>query len=278
VLEDFSGGMVIESGRNIKQGDDTKADIGYDLTNPDKMARPLKIGDKIMVNNTQFEVVGVYKKTGDPGADTGIYISDSGYNNAFGNIDKYDAIIVQVQKGIDVNVMASNIKQDLRRERGLKEGDENFQVQTPQELVDSFAAIFDIVQFVIIGIAAISLVVGGVGIMNTMYTAVLERTKEIGLMKAIGATNNTVMLIFLLESGVLGLIGGALGVAIGLGLAKITEYIGRAVLDTTLLQAWFSWWLVVGALAFAFLIGVASGVLPARQASKQRPVESLRYE
>jgi putative ABC transport system permease protein len=111
-----------------------------------------------------------------------------------------------------------------------------------------------------------------------MYTAVLERTKEIGLMKAIGATNNTIMLIFLIESGLLGLVGGLIGVLFGLGLAYLTAYIGKTVLDTLLLNAWFSWWLVFGALAFAFIVGVCSGVLPARQASKQKPVDSLRYE
>jgi putative ABC transport system permease protein len=277
VIESLYSAKIVQ-GRNVKQGDNAKAVVGYDLTNPSKLERPLKTGDKILVNNTQFEVVGVYGKIGDPGIDGTIFISDQGFKNTFGDIDKYDTIVAQVQPGADVNLVASNVEQELRRERGLKPGDENFQVQTPQELVDSFAAVFNIIQFVIVGIAAISLAVGGIGIMNTMYTAVLERTKEIGIMKAIGAPNGAVLTIFLLESGILGLIGGALGAAIGLGLAKITEYIGRMVLDTMLLKAWFSWWLVIGALLFAFIIGVLSGILPARQASKQRPVDSLRYE
>jgi putative ABC transport system permease protein len=270
--------LKLAEGRELKQGDRSKAVIGYQLTNPDTLEQPIKIGDKIQVNGTNFEVVGAYKQMGDPFADNAVYISEDGFDAVYGKQDKYDGIIVQSQPNADVNLVADDITQALRRERNLKEGDENFEVQTPQELVDSFQQVFGIVQAVIFGIAGISLIVGGIGIMNTMYTAVLERTKEIGLMKAIGATNNTIMLIFLIESGLLGLVGGLIGVLFGLGLAYLTAYIGKTVLDTLLLNAWFSWWLIIGALAFAFIVGVLSGVLPARAASKQQAVQSLRYE
>jgi putative ABC transport system permease protein len=111
-----------------------------------------------------------------------------------------------------------------------------------------------------------------------MYTSVLERRREIGIMKAIGAKNRDVMVIFLIESGMLGLIGGAIGVLVGLGVAKLVEVIGGAVLGTNYIRAWWSWGLILGALAFSFLTGAVSGVAPAYQASKQKPVDSLRYE
>jgi len=113
--------------------------------------------------------------------------------------------------------------------------------------------------------------------MNTMYTAVLERTKEIGTMKAVGAKNSDVLLIFLFESGLLGLVGGTIGIGIGIGLAKGVEY----VLSTSVgsfLQAHISWYLILGSLAFSFMIGTLSGVFPAMQASKLKPADALRYE
>jgi putative ABC transport system permease protein len=138
--------------------------------------------------------------------------------------------------------------------------------------------IFDIIQTVLIGIAAISLIVGAVGIMNTMYTSVLERTRDIGIMKAIGARNSDILKMFLIESGLLGLVGGAIGIAIGLGIAKTAEVIGGAALGTDYLQAAIPAWLVIGALLFAFVLGSASGLLPAKQASEMNPVDALREE
>ncbi|MCK4589887.1 MAG: ABC transporter permease, partial [Nanoarchaeota archaeon] len=123
----------------------------------------------------------------------------------------------------------------------------------------------------------ISLLVGGVGIMNTMYTSVLERTNEIGVMKAIGAQNKDILAIFLFESGFLGLMGGIIGVLIGVGIGKLVEF-GAAMQGLDILKASFPWYLIVGALLFSFLVGAISGVAPARQASKMKPVEALRYE
>ena len=113
--------------------------------------------------------------------------------------------------------------------------------------------------------------------MNTMYTAVLERTREIGVMKAIGAKNSDVMLIFLIESGMLGLVGGLIGILIGIGISKTVEIIASKFIGG-LLKAYFPWYLIAGALIFSFLIGTISGVMPAMQASKMKPVDALRYE
>jgi putative ABC transport system permease protein len=134
----------------------------------------------------------------------------------------------------------------------------------------------DIINAIIAGIAGISLFVGGVGIANTMYTSVLERRKEIGVMKAIGAKNRDVLWIFLIESALLGLAGGIIGAIIGLSLAFGISSAANAALGTVLLKVQISWPLLAGALAFSLIIGIVSGVLPARQASKLKPVEALR--
>ncbi len=132
------------------------------------------------------------------------------------------------------------------------------------------------VQVLLVGIAAISLLVGAIGILNTMYTAVLERRREIGIMKAIGARNSDVLYIFLVESGLLGLTGGIIGLLLGVGIAKLIQLIAYLALGESLIQATIPIWLIIGSLTFAFLIGALSGTLPARQASLLHPVDALR--
>ena len=114
--------------------------------------------------------------------------------------------------------------------------------------------------------------------MNTMYMSVLERTKEIGVMKAIGAKNSHIMQIFLIESGFYGLVGGLIGVAVGAGIAKGVEIVAGGYLGTGLLRAEVPLSLVFGVIAFSLIIGIASGIAPAYRASKLNPVDALRYE
>jgi len=130
---------------------------------------------------------------------------------------------------------------------------------------------------ILILIAFISLIIATVNIMNTMYTAVLERTKEIGIMKSIGAKNSSIMNIFLFESGVLGFLGGLVGVIFGYVAASIG---GRVAAEGgfAALQPIFPWYLILGCLLFATFVGVIAGYFPAKRASELRPVESLRYE
>ena len=177
-----------------------------------------------------------------------------------------------------MNTIAEKIKVELRRFRDVKKDEEDFDIQTPEQLLGSFGDVLNIVQSVLIGIAAISLLVGGIGIANTMYTAVIERTKEIDIMKSVGAQNKDILLIFVIESGMLGLAGGAIGIAVGIGLSKLVEYLAFVYLGTSLIKAFFPWYLILGSLLFSFLVGTISGLLPARQAASLKPVDALRYE
>ncbi|MEM4637530.1 MAG: ABC transporter permease [Candidatus Woesearchaeota archaeon] len=264
-------------GRPLKQGDKFKALVGNDLYSEKIFNKPIQLGDKIYVNGQKFDIVGILKKMGDPQIDTGIIIPVDAYEEVF-NSKEENFIIVRVKASDDPKIVAENIKKELRKERNVKEDEEDFNVQTTEELLESFGIILNALTAIVVGIAAISLFVGGVGIMNTMYTAVLQRTSEIGIMKAVGARNDQILKIFLVESGMIGLIGGIIGIIIGVTLSKIIELIGRAALDTILLKAYFPWYLIIGSLAFAFIAGTLSGLLPAIQASKQSPVEALRYE
>ena len=127
-----------------------------------------------------------------------------------------------------------------------------------------------------IGIAGISLLVGGIGIMNTVYTSVLERTKEIGILKAVGANEKNILLLFLFESGMLGMLGGVIGVILGLSISKSVEYFAYQYYQSQLIQAQISPLLIISTLLFAFIIGTISGTLPAKQAARLNPVDAMR--
>jgi len=274
---DVDATRVIE-GRQLKDSDTSKVIVGYNHAYGTLWDRPLKIGDNIEIQGETFKVVGVLKKQGNPIDDGAVWLQKNAFRKLFDSYEDEGMIIAKTKKGADPEQVATTIKEKLRKERGEKQGQETFNMQTSTQLLETFSNIFAVIQAVFVGIAAISLVVGGIGIMNTMYTSVLERTKEIGTMKAIGAKNSDVLKIFLFESGLLGLVGGVMGVLIGVAVGKAVEYIATAQLGTPYLQAIFGWQLILGALAFSFLTGAASGILPAIQASKLKPAQALRYE
>jgi len=269
----------IIDGRDLKKGDGFKAIVGYNNAIDGKIWKgAVQVGSTIEIEGVEFKVVGILGKTGDPYNDGGIYVPKETLREVLNVQDEESEIIAKTQSGFNPSDVADAIKRKLRQERDEKEDQETFSVQTSEQLLTTFTNIFGIVQAVLVGIAAISLVVGGIGIMNTMYTSVLERTKEIGTMKAVGAKNSDILQIFLFESGLLGLVGGTIGIALGIGLGKSVEYIAKIALGTDLLRASISFPLIAGALTFSFLIGTLSGVLPAMQASKLKPVDALRYE
>ena len=171
---------------------------------------------------------------------------------------------------------AENIKKALREDRGLDEGEEDFSVETAEQSIATIGTILSIINLVVAGIAAISLIVGGVGIMNTMYTSVLERTREIGIMKAVGARNKDVMYLFLFESGMLGLAGGLIGAVLGLGFAFFVSTVASVAVPSIGFGVSFSPNLFFFSIFFALGIGTLSGILPALQASRLEPVEALR--
>ena len=164
----------------------------------------------------------------------------------------------------------------VRPAGSVEEGKEDFGIQTPESILNTLNNILMVIQGVLVGIAAISLLVGGIGIMNTMYTSVHERTKEIGIMKALGAKNRNILLVFMIESGLLGLFGGIIGVSLGFGIAKLVEYVAFRYYESVLIQAQFSPMLLIGMLLFGFGVGAISGMFPARQAAKLKPVDALR--
>ncbi len=272
-------GLGVIDGRGLKDEDKFKVVVGYNhIYKEDTWEKPMRIGSTIEIEGDEFKVIGVVSKIGNPIDDTSLYVQKDILKEILNIEDEESQILVKTATGFDPVKVAETIERKLRKSRGEKEGQETFSVQTSEQLLESFSNIFGIVQAVLVGIAAISLLVGGIGIMNTMYASVLERTKEIGTMKAVGAKNSDILFIFLFESGLLGLVGGAIGIGIGIGLGRGAEYIASTALGTDLLQAAFPWYLIVGALLFSFFTGTLSGILPAMQAAKLKPADALRYE
>ncbi|MBW2988242.1 ABC transporter permease [Candidatus Woesearchaeota archaeon] len=266
----------VEIGRDLRTSSRYEAVLGHNFAK-DAFSRNITVRDTIEIKGKEFNVVGIQKKVGTGLHDIIIRIPKQVAKDLFGIEDENNMIVVRVAKGYSPEVVAESIKQRLRREHDVKEGEEDFSVETAKEVVESFLRVLGIVQVLIVGVAAISLVVGGVGIMNTMYTAVVERTREIGIMKAIGAKNSDILTIFLIESGMLGLTGGAIGVIIGLLISKSVELLASKYWGTTLLKAHISPGLIIGVLLFSFALGSIAGLLPARKAAKMQPVEALRH-
>ncbi len=269
---DFS---KVEKGGYLKKSDRYKAIIGPNV-GEGLFKKDIRLGSKIKINDVEFDVVGINKDTGDPFTASRIIIPLDTAKDLFNKTDEYSMISVKVKKGSEPSDVAEKIKDRLRQHRHVKEKEEDFSVQTSENIVASFKIVLNIVTLVLSGIAAISLIVGGIGIMTTMYTSVIERTRQIGIMKSIGARNSDILLIFIAESGLLGLVGGIIGVILGLIASLIAENVVRSygIKDFAIYAGPD---LILGALAFSFLVGCISGYMPAIRAANMKPVDALRY-
>ncbi|MBR9677608.1 ABC transporter permease [Candidatus Woesearchaeota archaeon] len=267
--------LRVEKGRQLTPQDQYKAIAGKALAD-DLFERSVAIGDKLIIDEVEFEVVGIQKDSGNPGQNAMVRIPTDTAKELFEFGDDIGTMMVWVKDAKNIDDVADRIARVLRKEHDVEVGQEDFTIQTASQIVEGFKQIFGAVTAVLIGIAFISLIVGGIGIMNTMYTSVLERTKEIGIMKAIGARNSDVLQIFLTEAGVLGFVGGLIGLAIGAGISKLVEFAIGVQYGISLIKAVFPTSLLVGAMVFSVGVGILSGALPALQAAKMNPVDALR--
>jgi len=268
------GLFEIEKGRQLRKDDKYKAVLGNKIAH-NLFSKDIKIGDKIKIANKEFEVVGIQKPTTTIIHNIIIRIPQDIMRNLFNKDYEFSVIITAAKKGSNLDSVKKEIEEELRKLRKVEEGKEDFKVSTAKEVINKITVILRAVQVVLIGIAAISLIVGGIGIMNTMYTSVLERTREIGIMKALGAKNNQIMLLFLIEAGMLGLVGGIAGVIGGIAISKSIESVALS-LGITTLKVLITSKLVIFVLLFSFIIGSFAGMLPARKAALLKPVEALR--
>jgi putative ABC transport system permease protein len=278
-LIEESFGVEVETGRGFRKGDKDKVILGHNYQLEDKVfSKPVLLGEKLLIQKKEFEVAGFYDAVGNPSDDANIYFTYDGFESIFPNsTDIYGFIMIRAERNVPADQLADVLQERLRKEKNQEKGKEDFFVRSFEEQLQIFTNIVTVLNGMLYLIALISVVVASVNTMNTMYTAVLERTKEIGVMKAIGARNEDILYIFIFEAGFMGAIGGAIGVALGWAIASAGGAIAAAS-GFGSLQPVFPLPLILGCVVFAFLVGAVSGILPARQAAQLKPIDALRYE
>ncbi|MBP9211969.1 MAG: ABC transporter permease [Bacteroidetes bacterium] len=270
------GGLNMEMGRFFSQaesnGDRPVVVLGYTVAEK-LFPNETPLGKIVKLGSHSFRVVGVVAKQGSflgMNMDDRVYLPITNFLQKFSN----------VRRGMDIHVKAANIndlentKEELRgilrKVRGVKPGaKDDFAINQQEMFIQTFNQIGGVIAGIGLFITALSLFVGAIGIMNIMFVSVTERTKEIGIRKAIGAKRSTILIQFLIESAALALLGGIIGIIISYPLSLLINQI----LPTSMPLS------VVGiALGISVLVGVVSGFLPANRAAKMDPVEALRHE
>jgi putative ABC transport system permease protein len=240
------------------------------------------VGQYINVKNIQFKVVGVLasKGTGAFGVDQDNLVLvpiTVGQKQMLG-INYFSDIEVQANNAYTIPFVQSRVESILEQDHNITDpSKDDFTIETQQDVLSLLGNITSILTLFLAAIASISLVVGGIGIMNIMLVSVIERTKEIGLRKSVGATNNDILQQFLVESVMLTFIGGVIGIALGGVVVGLAWLIITKVADIAWTFA-FPLSAVLLAVAVSSVTGIAFGIYPARQAAKKSPIEALRYE
>ncbi len=268
--------MEIKEGRFPEIDDSGKILVGKTLAKGKNFDKEIIVGKKIKINDKDFEVIGILDGAINAQLNNVIFMGEKDFKEILDIGDEYDLIAAQVEDQDEIVDVAKKIEDELRENRKEEIGEESFSVETPLQAFSAVSTILNMINLIVVGIAMISLFVGAIGIANTMYTSVLERTREIGIMKAIGAKNSDIMWIFLIESGLLGLVGGIVGALMGLGGAMLVSNLANQALGSDLFIISINYSLLLGAVAFSFFVGIISGVLPAMQASKLNVVDALR--
>ena len=234
------------------------------------------VGKKIRVGNAPYTIIGVLNSKGQSSGgqdqDDVVLIPLTTAQERLIGITYVRSINVQVSDADKMDEVQSNIEKLLRQRHRIRAGaEDDFNVRNLTTLMETMTSTTTMITLLLGAIAGISLIVGGVGIMNITLASVTERTREIGIRKAIGATYSSIMLQFLIESTMISVIGGIIGIFIGIGAAQAISKFGNF---TTVISSWS----IVASFGFSLFVGVFFGILPARKAARLDPIDALRYE
>ena len=272
----------LESGRFFGPSDYNVVVVGSRIAK-NTFKQPLTLNRMITIDDKAFKVVGILKESGGFGGDDNkIIMPIKAARDTLEDVgsDEFDSIVLKATNTDDVDQIMEEADKKLMISRHLTEKGKDFSIRSAKSTQETMSDITQTMTLFLGAIAAVSLLVGAVGIANTMFTSVLEKTKEIGIMKSIGAKNRDIMMIFLLNSAIVGLVGGLLGICLGTGISSLLPLLGMRMMGmgregmTTVITPM----LLIYALLISIGIGMVAGVIPAYRASKLKPVDALRYE
>jgi putative ABC transport system permease protein len=268
----------LDAGEFLNEGDQNKIMIGYSIAH-DTFDADISVGGRIKINGEKFFVSGIFGKQGFGGvsSDSNLLMSTRDFQKLTGQ-SNISLIYLRVENVNDAESIASTIQNSINENHGRKD----FATATTMtSILETVQSITGLLQVVLVGIASIALVVASIGIMNTMLTSVMERTREIGIMKAIGATNLDIMSIFIFEGMLLSSVGGIIGIVLGVfgsqGLTLILNNVmtmGPSMNLTPIITISS----VVLAVTVSLIVGVLSSLYPAWKAARMSPIEAVRYE
>ncbi|MFH0906308.1 MAG: ABC transporter permease [archaeon] len=231
----------------------------------------IKVGSTIKINDIDFKVIGILKSMGNSDDDSTVVITKEAYDIITNGDSKVvNQISVIVNDGADIDYVAKKIERKLE----TVHEENTLLVMSAKQVLNQIKKVLDIMKTILIAIACISLVVASIGIVNSVYTSVLERTKEIGVLKSIGAKISDITFIFVLESTVLSIIGGIIGVGLGILIAQSVVWYAHST-GFTMLQIHITISIVILALIISIVVGLIAGLFPARKAAKMNPVDAL---
>jgi putative ABC transport system permease protein len=265
---------TIKTGRMLDSADQNVIVIGGNLASS-YFSQPVGINKMVAINGSAFRVVGILDDQSNS-----VYMP---IQMAYQLIpdktnDIYDTLVVKMKDQNQLDTVITEIQDKLMIARHVTQNKMDFSVTSRKEMQQARAATMSSMTTFLLAIAAVSLVVGSIGIANTMFTSVLEKTKEIGIMKAIGARNKDILLIFLFNAAFIGLVGGVLGIILGTMMSGFMPALmgglpmGRGGIAIVTFNS------IAMALSVSVGVGILAGIIPAYQASKLRPVDALRYE
>lgn len=265
-----------KNGDFLSTNDYNKILLGSIFSKEDIFDKEIKLGSTILINDFEFRVNGFLEETGSYTTNQAVYILKKDLEELLDLNEEYDLIEIYVRDKKDIERIVNEVKEKIRENRKEEIGEESFSVDSAGSTLDNINTVLTMVNIVVMTIAFVALFIGGIGVTNTMFTSVIERTSEIGIMKAVGAKNQDILKIFLIEAGLLGFFGGLAGAIFGLGIASLASFIAKQVVGNNLFNIVISWPLILGSSLFSFIIGLIAGYIPAKQASKLSPVEALR--